>query len=328
MADDWSNEELAASIAAYKQMQELEASGRPYTKKGIYRGLAMRFGRTEKSFEYRMQNISAVLDELGMPWIAGLRPAVNVGANVKMRLVALLTSPEDAEDRRTPDYKTKLPAIRTWLIHVARAREKVTYGDVMEAFDIDRFSLRHAMGALGHEARSGGEPIITALIVGKESGDCSEGLRKEFGIEDGAAERQKLYAYWQEREQRSPNSDAGDARLVNKADRFASVAVRPEQAAFRRRVFLAWGGRCAITECDVRSALDAAHRKGRDWRAGHNLASDGLLLRKDLHALYDAGLLGVSDQGVVSLDPSIRGHYGSLEGQRLRSYRDPATRER
>ena len=45
--------------------------------------------------------------------------------------------------------RQKLPAIRAWLIDVARRGETVTYGEVMERFAVDRFSLRHAMDSLG-----------------------------------------------------------------------------------------------------------------------------------------------------------------------------------
>src|SRR5687768_4814146 len=90
MAEGWSDEELAASVEAYREMAANEAAGVKYSKKEVYRNLAERFGRSDKAFEYRMQNISAVLDELGQDWIPGLRPAVNVGEGIKPRLVALL----------------------------------------------------------------------------------------------------------------------------------------------------------------------------------------------------------------------------------------------
>lgn len=90
MKTGWSDEELAAAVKAYREMAEMQANATPYSKKQVYRDLAKRHGRTEKSFEYRMQNISAVLDELGMPWLPGLKPAVNVGSAMKARLVRLI----------------------------------------------------------------------------------------------------------------------------------------------------------------------------------------------------------------------------------------------
>lgn len=220
-------------------------------------------------------------------------------------------------------YFEKLGAMRNWLIQVARARGKVTYGHVMLAFDIDRFSLRHAMDSLGHEALERGEPIITALIVSKATKRCSEGLEKEFGVGDDQAEREKLYEYWKGATQyQGDANDDADASLEARAAQFASVESRPEQAAFRRRVYLAWGGRCAVSGCDVRRALDAAHKHGRDWRSGHNKANDGILLRKDLHALYDADMLRISDDLAVSLSDEVSEHYGVYAGRSISREQD------
>ncbi|RYF53736.1 MAG: HNH endonuclease [Comamonadaceae bacterium] len=92
--------------------------------------------------------------------------------------------------------------------------------------------------------------------------------------------------------------------------KFARVASRPEQAAFRRRVFLAHGGACVVTGCRIVEALDAAHRTGRDWRLGHNQATDGMLLRKDIHALYDSGLIAVGEDGSCKFGAvDIAAHY-------------------
>ena len=71
---DWSDNELRASVVAYRRMQELERLGEQRFKKQIYRDLAAEFGRTEKAFEFRMQNISAVLAILGRDWTPGLKP--------------------------------------------------------------------------------------------------------------------------------------------------------------------------------------------------------------------------------------------------------------
>src|SRR4051812_6689668 len=113
MAEEWSDAELAAAVDAYNEMARRNAASLPYSKKEVYRDLAERFGRTEKAFEYRMQNISAVLSELGRPWIPGLKPASNVGTNVKPRIIALLQRPRRRESakRSDPVYKQELPAI-------------------------------------------------------------------------------------------------------------------------------------------------------------------------------------------------------------------------
>ena len=59
--------------------------------------------------------------------------------------------------------------------------------------------------------------------------------------------------------------------------------------------------------------LDAAHLPGTSWRTGENEATDGILLRADLHRLLDAGLLRIDD-GVVRV---AAGSYAALDGTRL-----------
>ncbi|MDZ4040911.1 PAAR domain-containing protein [Burkholderia gladioli] len=82
-------------------------------------------------------------------------------------------------------------------------------------------------------------------------------------------------------------------------------------------VYLACEGACVISGCTVVKALDAAHKHGRNWKLGHNSASDGYLLRKDLHALYDNHLLWISDDGAVELHPTVFEHYKQFSGVKL-----------
>ncbi|MBX9599560.1 MAG: DUF3883 domain-containing protein [Bryobacteraceae bacterium] len=83
MADDarigtpWQNDELDAIVADYFDMLEADLSGQPYVKLRHSRALMTKIGRTHRSIEFKHQNISAVLDELGMPWIPGYIPKRN-----------------------------------------------------------------------------------------------------------------------------------------------------------------------------------------------------------------------------------------------------------
>jgi len=88
--DDWTHEQLAAAVEAYRWMQVRTAEGLKLNKTQLYRDLALKHGRTPKAWEYRMQNISHVLDEANQNWIEGLRPAKNVGSDITGTLVKLL----------------------------------------------------------------------------------------------------------------------------------------------------------------------------------------------------------------------------------------------
>jgi hypothetical protein len=316
MAVDWSDEELSLCVSAYLRMCRMTALSEPFVKYAIYKDLSAETGRTPSSIELRMQNISAVVMNLNKNWLPGLLPAVNVGANVSQKLSKLILDSKDfiyLQPLEKISYQFKLPAMREWLIRVAQEQRTVIYGELMQAFDVDRFSLRHAMDQLGRESVKKGEPIITALIVSKATGRCSVGLNSAFGISDDVQHRKDLYACWSEKSASKAVEPLSVLSSVKeRAARYASIEVRSDQAAFRRRVYERYEGVCAISGCKVDRALDAAHKNGRSWRQ-HNAASDGSLLRKDLHALYDSGLLAISDDGVVSVSPDAAPDYSAFD---------------
>src|ERR1700686_1940382 len=74
---DWQGDELDAIVADYFDMLSADLSGRPYVKSRHSAALMAEIGRTHRSVEFKHQNISAVLDELGMPWIPGYKPRRN-----------------------------------------------------------------------------------------------------------------------------------------------------------------------------------------------------------------------------------------------------------
>jgi hypothetical protein len=74
---DWQDDELDAIIADYFVMLAADLSGQPYVKARHSAALMAQIGRTHRSVEFKHQNISAVLDELGMPWIPGYKPKRN-----------------------------------------------------------------------------------------------------------------------------------------------------------------------------------------------------------------------------------------------------------
>lgn len=89
----WSDAELASAVRAYIGMLRLELNGESYNKAEINRQLRRGplLTRTKNSVEFRMQNISAALYELKMPWISGYPPARNIGTAVKEKIISSLT---------------------------------------------------------------------------------------------------------------------------------------------------------------------------------------------------------------------------------------------
>jgi hypothetical protein len=74
---NWQDDELDAIVADYFAMLAEDLAGRSYIKSRHSAALMEQIGRTHRSVEFKHQNISAVLDELGMPWIPGYKPKRN-----------------------------------------------------------------------------------------------------------------------------------------------------------------------------------------------------------------------------------------------------------
>lgn len=78
MAEDWSREEVAATVADYFTMLGYELRGEPYNKREHNRRLQpMLNNRSQGAVEFKHQNISAVLIELGFPYLEGYKPRGN-----------------------------------------------------------------------------------------------------------------------------------------------------------------------------------------------------------------------------------------------------------
>lgn len=95
------------------------------------------------------------------------------------------------------------------------------------------------------------------------------------------------------------------------------VEIRQDQGKFRKALLKWYGMRCCVTGCTVPEVLEAAHiipfREGLSCR---DLPSNGILLRRDIHCLFDLMLLSI-DPGTCSvwLSPALRdGEYRELHG--------------
>lgn len=78
IGEDWSQEEVNATVDAYFKMLHLEASETSYKKSDFNSELRARLkGRTKGSVELKFQNISAVLNNIGLPFIDGYKPRGN-----------------------------------------------------------------------------------------------------------------------------------------------------------------------------------------------------------------------------------------------------------
>ena len=120
----------------------------------------------------------------------------------------------------------------------------------------------------------------------------------------------------------APGKDA----LVEDRARFGApqlIARRLGQGTFRVAVTDAYGRACAVTEEHSLPALDAAHIKPYAQNGPHEVGN-GLLLRADLHRLFDWGYLTVTADHRLEVSPRLREDYHNgrsyypLHGQEIR----------
>ena len=97
-----------------------------------------------------------------------------------------------------------------------------------------------------------------------------------------------------------------------------TVKARNGQPQFRQELLNRFGSMCAFTGACHTAALDAAHLYSYA-REGEHRVDEGLLLRKDLHRLFDSELVGVSSSRTLLLHPGLGNtQYQSLAGARLK----------
>jgi hypothetical protein len=192
----------------------------------------------------------------------------------------------------------------------------------MALFDRDRASFpskRWVKYAIDHDGRLYPPKQIMRLITGTE--DVGNGghrvnsryenlgfsvvtiLDARLGADEG--EEPHLIEY-------SP--DGVDRReVVNR-----QIRSRRGQSQFREALRKRFGDRCAVTGSSIVALLEAAHISPHRGELDNNLAN-GLLLRADVHTLFDLYLLAIHPQSLrIELHPSIECEYGELAGKPIR----------
>lgn len=85
----------------------------------------------------------------------------------------------------------------------------------------------------------------------------------------------------------------GPLEFLEREKKFSEVVLRPNQWTFRQKILGSCRGRCVISQCDVTEALEACHIVPFH-EGGADTEKNGLLLRRDLHRLFDLAKIAVN----------------------------------
>ncbi len=351
MRKGWTDEELSASLDAYARMAAKDQAGEPYSKVETYRDLAGQFGRSEKAFEYRMQNISALYAELGLDWVAGLKPAANIGADVKQRLIRLLQSSPHAQPLKfkygqKPQWELVLDAViglggsasrqqvRSWIL-----KRHPTYNE-KNLVDLEMLSVNSA-SRTSYQYNSKprrtdtGSPYDKLFKIGRGGTARFEtyfpalhgiweihpdpDVQNRYGMATRQAESAASSAYALMASDHNAIADFCPIDVQDSRNKtLAQIYRRKGQPMFRKSLLTAYQNTCAISGCKLEPILEAAHI--HPYKGDHtNVTANGLLLRADIHTLFDLNLMSINAASLlVEISPELLGtEYASFNGKPL-----------
>jgi predicted restriction endonuclease len=108
---------------------------------------------------------------------------------------------------------------------------------------------------------------------------------------------------------------------------FRAIVIRRGQPKFRKDLIDAYDGKCAVTGYDSDYALEACHiLPYRGEQTNH--VTNGLLLRSDIHTLFDLGKTAVNtdNMSLIIADALKATRYRELDGAALHIPRSPLHR--
>ncbi len=106
---------------------------------------------------------------------------------------------------------------------------------------------------------------------------------------------------------------------IDKKDKevMRAISNRRGQPEFRRRLLTAYERKCCVTGCKVESVLEAAHIQAHSEGENYK-TSNGLLLRADMHTLFDLNLISISKNYTVLIDSDLEhSEYAEFEDKKI-----------
>ena len=242
------------------------------------------------------------------------------------------------------DWEAAKGEMRRAMVDRAKTGGFITYTELCEQvetlpLDPHSHAVAAMLGEIATAEDAAGRGIITAIVVYKSAGlepgpgffhiakelgrDTSD--RERFWLEELAAVHRGWSGPWAtELSEGVDGRCAQEVRLAQETVEaggyfepkdaqderertFREIVQRRGQSEFRRLLLDAYLGHCAITSCDAPAALEAAHIV-QYVGPKSNHASNGLLLRADVHTLYDLELIGIDPDSLeVGLAASLSG---------------------
>jgi putative restriction endonuclease len=150
------------------------------------------------------------------------------------------------------------------------------FTDPRKRFLINEKEIRTILADTQVNAQASGDPLKRKQILALEE------LLPSDSSSNGT-----IHAGESTEESFDPKNVVDARKLISR-----TIAQRRGQRTFRDSLIAAYGSKCVISGCGVLDVLEAAHIYPYRGPAT-NKVSNGLLLRADLHTLFDCNLIAV-----------------------------------
>lgn len=213
----------------------------------------------------------------------------------------------------SPDGQTLVtcgnPSLKVWNLNTGKQIHTLNFEQPITVAFSPNGKLLASGSATCHEAEDTLVAIVSVWQVAEELGQDK--------IEDNSIpETQKLAVL---QDNLNSNGYFNPESIEDARERTTtSIARRQGQPKFRSDLLKAYQGRCAISRFNAEQALEAAHiypYKGNDT----NKVWNGLLLRADIHTLFDLYLITVHPETKeIHIAPELKStSYSELHGKKL-----------
>lgn len=151
----WTDAELDLIVADYFAMLSADLAGEPYVKAQHNAALRELIGRSRGSVEYKHQNISAVLLELGMTWLSGYKPAVNYQNSLVDAIDHYLSGHSVLMEQPATAYRPSTTSLDIFVPPpplIAGSEKTPRLNQLIRKFDpVERDRLNRTLGRAGEE---------------------------------------------------------------------------------------------------------------------------------------------------------------------------------
>jgi hypothetical protein len=88
---DWNRQEIEAAVQAYFWMLGEQVAGNDFSKKRVIQRLQLGdlAARNRSAIERKLSNVSAILHEVGAPWVRGLKPLAHYQRALRDHVIAV-----------------------------------------------------------------------------------------------------------------------------------------------------------------------------------------------------------------------------------------------